>query len=1761
MKSSIFNLINWESNNKKINYLFVGNEHKKLIEKLKNKKINDKETEKLKEHFQNYSLLNNKIHEEDVEIIYESIYDDDTIYTLKNKISFYIKNFQINFDHIYVWNSKKLNDYELIDLLNNIFNNADDLNTSEITEILENVFNIKLTTTKKSFTINELYKELTNNKKKSINIPLELNYFDIKNNQKFIPSNPFKKIKLNEDFLDSDKNYKSDYKYKLDSFNIIKSKVDNFTINFTTTDDLFKSSKKKLNEDDDLIINGILKVYFPYIIDFDESTEYNDTYEDSIKNTDKIIRDFNLNQNKDMLNNEKSFVSRIHLKISPTSINIPLNNFLMNLEGYFNNFTTDEEIPMIVYKKTNNNIYKINKKSLGNKIEEDERKIYSRDLTKWTENTNIIRKNEFLEFKIFFQNFNDINITKYLILTIFDNGRFDVIYDFKINENGDLKNVIKSFEKVNRILNEINKKFNIKLINLNQNVFNTNVSFIDFVDFNMRNELDFNKAIPPDNDIKKLLELYYPYFDIVNTKNNAIYIKFKRINNFFNIGDVKNYIEENINKSKEELVPLIIKKFNINKTKAEKDFDEFKDLYNLNLTNNKITKSKINKGVFILLKITNKIQIKFLTKNLKNDTDNLLVIKLISFLTTQSKLLKDYNKKSKEVKLYKNFISDGQEFFTEKKESVSDDDFGYLSNSDDDIKSIKSIINNDDIGDNNSVNSLFEMNDDDLELLEMKDKDEDDKDEENLKNKTADDKDSNSEFDDDDDIKVKENELDINFDIDYSSLDDPKEKKKYDKLILKRLQKADIQLFKKPYTTKCQAVHRKQPVVITEKEKEYIDKKYPGSYTNFVKTGTTRSKKEQYYYICPKYWCPLSAVSLTNKQLKDNKDKCPKGEPPIVLSNKSWVKKDKDGKEYDVVKYPFLLEATLHDDGKSKMPCCRGKPPDAVVDEKKNKKYITKAKLPAKVGRFATLPDKLSKILGNNYPKDYAINNRTNVFVRQGIENDNQYALSSLIDVIDNKNIKNIGDFLNAIDNNMTKIDYFELNNGNTLKIYLNSDFNIYNQKTFNYFKENFKEDEKYLKKMNLLDLNKKIQKLDNFVYNDKDEYNNDILREFMIYNSFENFKLFLRSNLFKTHEEVLQLFANNYDWLNSKKHNIIVLDANNKKNKVEKIDILCSKFINYNHKINTDNEFAFIVKNENIYEPLVRIKSDVNASKTKSNTFHKSFEYGEDRRLKYIIDLQREHCNTNIMKGLINPIKLYEILNEKDNKLFIKAFVINMSFKFVGFLLKNNLFIPIDSNILSTNIFRDSDIKIENYIYIHNIIKFKCKLNIKNIKEILQNLNNKLGKKIYKVKETIEKDKKDVAIILENIVNDIIPLNISSDNKEDFINHIRDEIIFLGNENKNDTTSYINNYMDNVNEYEKKLKILINYIVSQIKVFKSIEMLKHKHNPFPQNIKIEKISKIIDDIIIKINKNKKNNLLELNQDEKNKLINDIYTKNLLYILRRTESELKLTKDEIVLNQDDIINNKLKELNEKLQNPYKNIENSIEDYIIYKGVKINIQKKDIKFKFLTNSFTNIPEWTWNDLLPSYEINLPDDDTKINNKDTKKFLLYTFSELSKIEGNKITKEILEKEINKKRKKDFEKDDEDKEEFIKKQSENIYFKTQFEKIDQDKIDVNDFEEYDQIFDENYKYSFYEIEKISEIIKISIIILGDFKNKFLTKGKRIYHEDNRKKFILLNMKTDNKFDTFNVIVKNTNKIIFEKNELPKKFLEYINELHPVP
>ena len=101
--------------------------------------------------------------------------------------------------------------------------------------------------------------------------------------------------------------------------------------------------------------------------------------------------------------------------------------------------------------------------------------------------------------------------------------------------------------------------------------------------------------------------------------------------------------------------------------------------------------------------------------------------------------------------------------------------------------------------------------------------------------------------------------------------------KGYTQLVLKRLQWADKILT--GYTTKefpgyktyahiVQQFIKKQPVVLTKDELDFIDENYRGSYTNFIKTGSNPSLVDKYYYICPKIWCPLSKISLTDEDLK-----------------------------------------------------------------------------------------------------------------------------------------------------------------------------------------------------------------------------------------------------------------------------------------------------------------------------------------------------------------------------------------------------------------------------------------------------------------------------------------------------------------------------------------------------------------------------------------------------------------------------------------------------------------------------------------------------------------------------------------------------------------------------------------------------------------------------------------------------------------------------------------------------------------------------
>ena len=73
---------------------------------------------------------------------------------------------------------------------------------------------------------------------------------------------------------------------------------------------------------------------------------------------------------------------------------------------------------------------------------------------------------------------------------------------------------------------------------------------------------------------------------------------------------------------------------------------------------------------------------------------------------------------------------------------------------------------------------------------------------------------------------------------------------------MKRLYDADPELFKyetnkkyQAYSTICGEVDFRQPIVISKRNKEIIDKNHPGSYNHSLEYG---SKGRKNIYICPK---------------------------------------------------------------------------------------------------------------------------------------------------------------------------------------------------------------------------------------------------------------------------------------------------------------------------------------------------------------------------------------------------------------------------------------------------------------------------------------------------------------------------------------------------------------------------------------------------------------------------------------------------------------------------------------------------------------------------------------------------------------------------------------------------------------------------------------------------------------------------------------------------------------------------------------------
>lgn len=150
-----------------------------------------------------------------------------------------------------------------------------------------------------------------------------------------------------------------------------------------------------------------------------------------------------------------------------------------------------------------------------------------------------------------------------------------------------------------------------------------------------------------------------------------------------------------------------------------------------------------------------------------------------------------------------------------------------------------------------------------------------------------------------------------------------------------RMKKAEPFMFmtksgkKVDYSRACLSSSKRQPVVLTQEEKDIIDRDHPGSYEHALKYGTDPEKP--YWYICPRYWCLETGTSISEEEVKagkcgtkpyphniipENADVVPAGAFVIEFKGDKHVNKDGSYKTH----YPGIMKKKT-DDGFC-LPCC-----------------------------------------------------------------------------------------------------------------------------------------------------------------------------------------------------------------------------------------------------------------------------------------------------------------------------------------------------------------------------------------------------------------------------------------------------------------------------------------------------------------------------------------------------------------------------------------------------------------------------------------------------------------------------------------------------------------------------------------------------------------------------------------------------------------------------------------------------------------------
>ena len=269
----------------------------------------------------------------------------------------------------------------------------------------------------------------------------------------------------------------------------------------------------------------------------------------------------------------------------------------------------------------------------------------------------------------------------------------------------------------------------------------------------------------------------------------------------------------------------------------------------------------------------------------------------------------------------------------------------------------------------------------------------------------------------------------------------------------------------KAYSRSCPSVDGRHPIILTDNEKQEIDKNYRDAYSYALRYGSDPNKK--YWYMCPKYWCIKTNTPMTKQQIENGECKDDDGNDNSI---ELYSKKD------DMV--PGFLKKGTHPD--KCVPCCFDEWNKAnnikrreecntldddvdnpnTIGEKapSNKKAVYETtkivanilgfeKFPLEEHRSGLLPNSIRVLFNVDYTSKLQKKNttlllpNTYALLRYGVElSSNQSFLccmASIHQFITNVNSKlTLQEFRKQITDNIQKDDFIKYQNGNLISAF-----------------------------------------------------------------------------------------------------------------------------------------------------------------------------------------------------------------------------------------------------------------------------------------------------------------------------------------------------------------------------------------------------------------------------------------------------------------------------------------------------------------------------------------------------------------------------------------------------------------------------------------------------------------------------------------------------------------------------------------------------